>query len=651
MRVTIPVWLTFACFAADAAAADLSPMKFNEVREVAPGVFFRYASISATDPKVPFGGCNNAWVIFEDYVVVIDATFPKEAADVIQAIRKTTDKPIRYVLDTHHHGDHAYGNAVFGQAGASIVAQANCARLLRVQGPEEFRKAGHGLAGRKDIAQSHLKVPSLVFDEKLVLDDGKHRIEFLFLGHAHTAGDALAYLPKEKILCTGDACVNGAFNFMGHSDSASWIRVLERAQQLEVELVCPGHGPLAGREVLEKQKRYFVELRQHVKKGIDAGDSREDIIKRTDMPWYKEWTGTKPSGENVRYVFDELTGRVAPWDLAEDFGIYEGPSPTKGTNGWTKPRRIVVPNLMPARLAELKRVAPDVEFIPAKTPEDAARAVEDADAVLGFCTVDIVKAGGKLRWIQSAHAGVEKELSSELVGSKIVLTNTQRVSGPQTADQAFALLLCLTRGVKPAASSEAQDVVWGQSGDQRQELHGKTMVVVGLGGLGTQISRRAHGFGMRVMAIDPKDMPKPDFIFSLDKPAKLMEVLPKADVLVLACPLTAETRGMIGEGQLKAMKSTAHLVNVARGDIVQTPALIEALEQKRIAGAGLDVVDPQPLPPGHPLWKLQNVVITPHVGGQSAGGMDRQWRLWRENVRRFVAGEPLLCVVDKEKGY
>ena len=130
-----------------------------------------------------------------------------------------------------------------------------------------------------------------------------------------------------------------------------------------------------------------------------------------------------------------------------------------------------------------------------------------------------------------------------------------------------------------------------------------------------------------------------------------MEILPKADVVVLACPLTEETRGMIGEAQVKALKSTAYLVNVARGGIVQTPALIEALEHKRIAGVGLDVVDPEPLPPGHALWKLPNVVISPHVGGQSAGGMDRQWRLWRENVRRFVAGEPLLCVVDKEKGY
>src|SRR5213593_3856945 len=119
-----------------AAADDLPKMEFNDVKEIAPGVFFRYSSISATDMNIPFGGSNNIWVVFEDYVVVIDANFPKEAGDVIAAIKKTTDKPIRYVFDTHHHGDHAYGNAVFAQAGASIIAQAHCARLLKIDGPK-----------------------------------------------------------------------------------------------------------------------------------------------------------------------------------------------------------------------------------------------------------------------------------------------------------------------------------------------------------------------------------------------------------------------------------------------------------------------------------------------------------------------------------
>jgi phosphoglycerate dehydrogenase-like enzyme/glyoxylase-like metal-dependent hydrolase (beta-lactamase superfamily II) len=626
------------------AADDLPKMKFNEVREVAPGVFFRYSAISATDKDLPFGGSNNIWVVFEDYVTVIDANFPKEAADVIAAIKQTTDKPIRYVFDTHHHGDHAYGNAVFAREGASVIAQANCARLLRVDGPREFAEAGKGPGGRKDIAASSLKVPNVVFDDKLVLDDGKQRIEFLFLGHAHTAGDAVAYLPRAKILCTGDACVNGAYNFMGHSDSASWIRAVERMQQLEVKVVCPGHGPMDGPALFEKQKRYFVELRDQVRTGIEADKSVDDVVKAVTMPWYKEWTGVVPPGDNTKYVYNELTGRVAPWDLAEDFGIYEGPSPTKDTEGWKPPRRIIVPNLMPARLAELKRVAPDIEFIPVRTAGDAAKSVEDADAVLGFSNPDLVKAGKNLRWIHIGHAGIEKDLSAELAASKVVLTNAQRLSGPNVADQAFALLLALTRGVRDADA-------WKRPRTTLEELHGKTMVLVGLGGIGTQIARRAEAFGMRVRALDPRDMERPAFVFSLDKPGRLMELLPSADVVVLACPLTSETKGMFAARQLAALKKSALFINIARGGLVDTAALVDALEGKRLAGAGLDVTDPEPLPEGHALSRLPNVVISPHVGGQSPEVVERQWRLLRENVRRFVAGERLLCVVDKGKGY
>jgi glyoxylase-like metal-dependent hydrolase (beta-lactamase superfamily II) len=400
---------------APAGAAELPKMKFNDVKEVAPGVFFRYSSISATDPNVPFGGSNNIWIIFQDYVVVIDANFPKEAGDVIEAIKKTTKKPVRYVLDTHHHGDHAYGNAVWKKAGATIVASAKTARLLRVNGPKEFADAGKGPTGRKDVAGSTLAVPDLIFDEKLVLDDGTQRVEFLQLGHSHTIGDAVAYLPKHKILCTGDACVNGAYNFMGHSDSASWARCLEKMQQLDVQLVCPGHGPLAGKDLLEKQKRYFVELRRHVQKGIDAGRDYADIRKGARFAWYKEWTGVNPSPDNVKHVYDELTGRLAPWELAEDFGIYAGPSPTKDTPGWTKPGKIVVPaGLLPAQLRELKAVAPEVLFVPARSPEDAARLAEDADGVLGFATPEVVKAGKKLRWIQAGPAGLTSELRQAL---------------------------------------------------------------------------------------------------------------------------------------------------------------------------------------------------------------------------------------------
>src|SRR5688572_5206479 len=301
--------------AADNRPADppkVPAMKFNDVTEVAPGVFFRYSSISATDKTVPFGGSNNIWIVFKDYVVVIDANFPKEAADVLADIKKTTDKPIKYVLDTHHHGDHAYGNCVWAKAGAKIVAHTNAARLLKVNGPKQWADAAKD---RKDIRENELVQADIPFDDKYVLDDGTQRVEFLHFGHSHTPGDAVAYLPKHKILCTGDACVNGAFNFMGHSDTASWVRALEGMQQLDVKTILPGHGPIAGKDLLAKQKRYFVELRKQVRAGIDAGKALDDIARTIDMPWYKEWTTVeaRSRGENLAHVHAELTGRVAPW--------------------------------------------------------------------------------------------------------------------------------------------------------------------------------------------------------------------------------------------------------------------------------------------------------------------------------------------------
>ncbi len=659
---------------AAACGQDIPQMKFNEVREIAPGVFFRFSAISATD-KTVFGGSNNIWVVFEDYVLVYDANFPKEAGDVIEAVKKTTDKPIRYVLDSHHHGDHAYGNAVFAKAGATVVAQANCARLLRVNGPAEFAGAGKGKAGRKDVADSFLKVPDLIFDEKLVFDDGKgQRAEMLFFGHAHTAGDAFVYLPRHKILCTGDACTNGPFNFMGHSDSASWIGVLDKAMGLDVKVVLPGHGPPAGPDVLAKQQRWFRELRAAVRQGIDEDKEPAEIAKALDMPWHKEWTGIDASEriDNIKHVYDELTGRVTPADLIEDFGIYEGPSPTKQTAGWTQPKKIVVQALMPARLRELKLVAPDVLFVPVKDAAEAAQEAPGADAVLGFCTAEIVRANPKLRWIQVGSAGVEKYVVPEVVQSQAVLTNTARLYGPNVADQAMALLLGLSRGLPSPAGADGNSQ-WARlrSVAKAEELHGKTMLVVGLGGIGTQIARRADAFGMRVIAIDPVVAnstgaakstggagrgllslapTKPLFVISVDQPDRLMDLLPKADVVVLACPLTNDTRGMMSLSQFQAMKRTAYFINIARGGLVKTDDLSAALGQKLIAGAGLDVTDPEPLPDSNSLWKHKNVVISPHIG-PSPEGRDRQWRLYRENVRRFVNGEPLLCVVNKEKGY
>ena len=305
------VWA--AVWAADtpqpAEKVELPKMKFDDVKEIAPGVYFRYSSISATDKAIPFGGCNNTWIVFKDYVVVIDANFPKEAGDVLAAIKKTTDKPVKYVLDTHHHGDHAYGNTIWAKAGAKVIGQIACARLLKMNGATEWEKAGKD---RKDIKDNELKLVDESFDEKLVLDDGNQRVEFMYLGHAHTPGDAVAYLPKHKILCTGDACVNGSFNYLGHANTGSWIKVVERMEKLDVKLICPGHGEVAGKDLLAKQRRYFEDMRREVQKGIDAKKSLEDITSDLDMPWYKEWTGVaaKDNKTNVEHVYKELTGKI-----------------------------------------------------------------------------------------------------------------------------------------------------------------------------------------------------------------------------------------------------------------------------------------------------------------------------------------------------
>jgi cyclase len=287
-------------------------IKFNEVKEVAPGVFFRYSSISPNDKTIPFGGSNHTWIVFKDYVVVIDANFPKEAADVIADIKKTTKKPIKYVLDTHHHGDHAYGNTIWAKEGAKIVAHKNAARLLKVNGPKQWEDAAKD---RKDIKENTLKQVDISFDDKYELKDDTQHVIFMHFGHSHTIGDAIAYLPKHKILCTGDACVNGAFNFMGHSNSAEWIKCLEAMEKLDIDLICPGHGKPTRKDLIAKEKRYFTELRAAVKKGIEDKKTVEQITKDLNFPWYKEWTGvdvaeTDMNKGNVKHVHDELMGKI-----------------------------------------------------------------------------------------------------------------------------------------------------------------------------------------------------------------------------------------------------------------------------------------------------------------------------------------------------
>jgi D-2-hydroxyacid dehydrogenase (NADP+) len=182
------------------------------------------------------------------------------------------------------------------------------------------------------------------------------------------------------------------------------------------------------------------------------------------------------------------------------------------------------------------------------------------------------------------------------------------------------------------------------------ELMGKTLLVIGLGGIGSEISRRAAAFGMRVLATDPKVLERPLYVEELHRPDRFHSLLPRADVVASAVPLTKASLRMIGAREFGLMKPGVILINVSRGKVVDTDALIAALDRKHVAAAGLDVTDPEPLPKGHPLWS-RNVIITPHTAGQSPGGERRRSELFRENLRRFASGEMLVNIVDKKAGY
>ncbi len=260
-------------------------------------------------------------------------------------------------------------------------------------------------------------------------------------------------------------------------------------------------------------------------------------------------------------------------------------------------------------------------------------------------------ADSKLRWIQSNSAGVEGFLAiPDLRDSDIVLTNAKIIQGPEIADHAFALLLNFTRNIK--AFNAQMPEGWNTDRELPMiELRGKTALVIGLGGIGTQIAQRAAAFGMTVVAVDPKDVPIHRDVAYVGKPDELDDLLPRADVVFSSVPHTPATEGLIGERQFELMKQDVYFINISRGKIVDTDALVAALESGKVRAAGLDVTDPEPLPTGHPLWTMSNVTITPHLATISDRLEERRMQLLRDNITRFATGRPLRNVIDKQAGY
>lgn len=288
------------------AALEATP---GNVKQVAPGVWFREGEIKDQ------GHCNNIWIEMKDYLIVVDANFPSGAEACLADIKKTTQKPVKYVFDTHHHGDHAYGNPVWTKLGATTLASAGVAEEMKRYEPKRWQDTAKE---RKDVSALNLATaepPKQTFKNHFVLEDSTRRVEFHFFGWAHTRGDGFVYLPKESIVCTGDAIVNGPYNYIGDGNSANWPNVIDRVKKLNPSTVLPGHGIPAGSELLDGQRQFFVELRKTVGEAVKSGKKLEDLVVKKDektattsvrLPTsVQNWTGDFLAGQ-VEAVYKEI---------------------------------------------------------------------------------------------------------------------------------------------------------------------------------------------------------------------------------------------------------------------------------------------------------------------------------------------------------
>jgi D-2-hydroxyacid dehydrogenase (NADP+) len=251
-------------------------------------------------------------------------------------------------------------------------------------------------------------------------------------------------------------------------------------------------------------------------------------------------------------------------------------------------------------------------------------------------------------------AGVENVLfrpgGEAIRNSNIILTNNKIVQGPEIADHAFAMLLFTSRQLNVFYKNK-QEENWQPRPFRGIELRGKTAVIIGVGGIGTQIALRAYGFGMNVIGVDPEDKPFVPYVSRFVKPDQLDQVIPLADVVFISAPDTAKSHKMMGMREFDLMKQNSFFICVSRGGLYDMNGLVKALDSRKLMGAGVDVTDPEPLPKGHPLWKFDNVMITPHIAGRSDQDNGRMIGTIKENIRRFGEGLPLINVVDKQKGY
>lgn len=311
---------------------------------------------------------------------------------------------------------------------------------------------------------------------------------------------------------------------------------------------------------------------------------------------------------------------------------------------------LITTELTSAQQQQIASVSDTLQLVKPQNSEAAVREIVDTDIVFGGFSRALFENAEQLKWVQVWAAGVDGILFPEFIESDIILTSAKGFVGTHLADQAWALILGLLRGV----GRSVRERTWNNRMSIREstwELSERTLGIVGLGGTGIEVARRAAGFDMHVIAVDPEAVEPPTFVHEVWQMDRFHELLSASDIVCICAPLTPETHGMFDDAAFRAMKSHALLINVTRGKIVDGPALLHALNGGLIGGAGLDVTPEEPLPSDSPLWDMPNVIVTPHVAGGSPIRLDRTVGLFCDNLERFLVGKPLLSVIDKRKGY
>jgi phosphoglycerate dehydrogenase-like enzyme len=310
----------------------------------------------------------------------------------------------------------------------------------------------------------------------------------------------------------------------------------------------------------------------------------------------------------------------------------------------------------PEEVEQFKSAVPNVKIdftIADRTTQ--RELLKDAEVLFGQLPGKDLDYAPKLKWIQTGAAGMEW-MDADFRKTPLPVTNYARVFAPGISETAMGLLLALTKRIGTDYAAQFQKREWRALGTVKSpdhvELVGRTMAIAGMGGIGTETARRAHyGFDMRIIGTDAKPIPKPHFVEELHDAALFHEMVPRADVLVAAVPHTPKTERMFNEQVFRSMKKSAYFIALSRGKVFDDMALVKALKEGWIAGAGLDVFPVEPIPSNHPIFDCPNVVMTPHTSGWSPDRQIRLVALFVDNLKRYANGEPLLNVVDKKAGY